>query len=315
MVDFLELAKNRLRWLERAWPIIMTFGTITALETGLFTTSVRHSLFDRPIGVFFFSAFGLLTVPYLIGKALPLWNIISPAQDRRTIWETDFVVFIVTTFGLTMTAPCFLGLQHGQASKVVFMLALICSPLLWITAQHRRKVHLMETPKMTGYVNPQTKLELDEHQKRLGNNFLAYILSGFAGAIVQLLLFSICLILMDKGAVFSFFATFIIVSLIINMTIPPIAISVYRRFCQHINLGPRSQYFMGASIFTIASIAVPKLISIFRSLSDYTLQTLAIQSSDLIAFVMLTTYVLGFLIGALVFGKRYMTRPESLDFA
>lgn len=137
MTDPLDIAERRLGRLEAAWLITMSLGTLLALEFGIVIEGAGHISASSGLRILLFLALGILATPLTILFLLPCWNVISPIQDRITIWETEMVVFVVTCVGLTISSVYFFDISIGAAIKTQILLVASCFPILWITAQYR----------------------------------------------------------------------------------------------------------------------------------------------------------------------------------
>lgn len=313
-MDFLELAKKRLRLLEILWLCIMTLGSIAVFFTWLNDATNTALMMKFAMPTLFFSLFGLAAVPFLINKALPIWNLWTPWKDRKTIWETECLVLVITLASMSWAFSCFFGISLWYAAKIQLCLGLAASPVLWITAWQRWKTHLLETPRLKGTPDESATLEIQEYEIRQKNNITAYLIAAIASTLVQLSALSVYLLLMDKAAVFSFFTSLAVVSLIVNLTIPPIGVSLAKRWKSDRNLRPSANFFIGTSLFSIGCVALPYLFTILGALSEGYSDQFKFGTYEGTLAIVVSTFILGYLVGAWCFEKFYHTESQSSNF-
>ena len=144
MNDLLQIAEKRLFRLEIFWLIAVSFGTLVAIEFGFVSDSSGQVSASNLTSILSFLALSIFLTPFNIFFLLPCWNFISPIQNRHTIWETEFVVLMVTSVCLTILSSHFFGVSTAGAIKTQVLIASAFLPILWLSAQYRWYVHTEE---------------------------------------------------------------------------------------------------------------------------------------------------------------------------
>ena len=144
MIDALQKAEKRLFRLEAVWLLGMSFGTLITIEFGFVADTFGHISDSSIISILLFLALGIYITPLTILLVLPCWNFISPIQDRITIWETEFIVFIVTCVGLTISSVYFFDISNAAAIKTQLFTGAAFLPILCLSAQYRWYVEIAE---------------------------------------------------------------------------------------------------------------------------------------------------------------------------
>jgi len=144
MTEAIKEANKRLWRLEVTWIVLMSFGTLVAIEFGIVTDSHEQVSTSSLKSILLFLSLGLIATPLSILLLLPCWNFISPIQDRATIWETEFVVLIVTFILMTFLSVYFFGMPQGAAIKTQLFMTTMLSPILCLSAQYRFYVYETE---------------------------------------------------------------------------------------------------------------------------------------------------------------------------
>lgn len=314
IVDFLDRAKKRLRSLERLWLCVMTIGSIILIFARVNNGANSPQSVNYAVPMLFYAAFGLAGVPFLINKALPILNLWTPWKDRKTIWETECLVFVITLSSLSWTSACFFGLPFRQAAKIQILLGLAAFPILWITARQRWQTHLLATPEAKGDPDEAYILQSQDDENRLKKNITAYLIAAVICSIVQLTTLSISMLIMGKTAVFNLFPTLILVSLIVNLLLPPIGVGLAKHWIRNRALRPSANFFIGTSLFTIGAIGLPYFSVILRALGKGDAPDLQFGSYETSLAITVSSFIFGYLIGALCFEKFYHPESEASKF-
>jgi len=101
------MAENRALWLDVAWILALSIGSLATIQFGFVTDTTGQISNSTPTAAFLFLFIAIIGSPLAILFSLPCWNFISPIQDRATIWESEFIVFIVTFTLLTVSSVYF----------------------------------------------------------------------------------------------------------------------------------------------------------------------------------------------------------------
>jgi len=134
----LETAEKRLGWLTAFWFLGTSLGALALMKLGILTGDTKNiSQIGMPLTLLFLGLNCLLT-PVLILFSLPIWNRLTPIQDRATIWETEVAIFLTTLATLTTTSGyLFFDGSFGPAFKMQLFTTVALSPLLLLSAQYR----------------------------------------------------------------------------------------------------------------------------------------------------------------------------------
>ena len=130
------MADNRALWLDVAWILALSIGSLATIQFGFVTDTTGQISNSTPTAAFLFLFIAIIGSPLAILFSLPCWNFISPIQDRATIWESEFIVFIVTFTLLTVSSVYFFDISGGAAVKTQIFMAAALAPIRCLSAQY-----------------------------------------------------------------------------------------------------------------------------------------------------------------------------------
>lgn len=145
MSETVELAEKRAFRLDVAWIFAMSLGTLAAIQFGFVADTYGQISTSTPTAALLFLFIGIIGTPLAILFSLPCWNIISPIQDRATIWEGELIIYLVTAILLTVSSAYFFDISGGAAIKTQILMAAAFAPIRCLSAQYN---WYAETTKM-----------------------------------------------------------------------------------------------------------------------------------------------------------------------
>jgi len=172
----------------------------------------------------------------------------------------------------------------------------------------------LETPDVKGAPDESALLINQEYETRLKKNIIAYFVAALVATLVQLAALFIGMTVIGKPLIFNLFLTLIIVSFIVNLLIPPIGVGLAKHWIRGRKLRPSMNFFIGASVLSIGSVAVPYIFATIGAFRTGSISQLQLGPYEGILALVVSTFILGYLVGALCFERFYHTESQSSDF-